>query len=189
MDQFPDSGPKSKRLSHLKSDVLGDKYEHLGDVWMPMIGYELVLYHYRKRNKEEPICNLWIFNEGKLVIPNVFVSVDLIILLAKNYDPITKVIYDVVGKQLLPITRDYMSRAFGLDLTLEQPIDITLLTNEHSRLKDMYKRWRLPTHRPRDGNNLRMFDENENLYMNQIYLKNISSIHIIQFVRLWGLRL
>lgn len=65
-------------------------------------------------------------------------SVDLIILLAKNYDPATKVIYDAVGKPLLPITRDYMSRVFNLDLTLEQPIDVTLLTNEYSTLKDVY---------------------------------------------------
>lgn len=96
-----------------------------------------------------------------MVVPNVYVDVDLMFLLAENYDPATKVIHDAVGKPLLPISRDYMSRVFDLDLTLGQPIDITLLTNENARLKDVYKRLKLPTHRPRDGNDLRVFGEDE----------------------------
>lgn len=124
-----------------------------------------MLYHYRKRNRAEPICNPWVYNIGKLVVPNIFVSVNFMIMLAKNYDPNTKTIYDAVGKPLVPITRDFISRVFDLDLTLDQPIDVTLLGNEYSRLKDVYKRWRLLAHRPKDGNNLRIFEENVNLHM------------------------
>lgn len=59
IDQFPESGPKYKRVAQLKTNVekLGDRFEDLGDIWTPIRGYELFLYHYKKRNREEPISN------------------------------------------------------------------------------------------------------------------------------------
>lgn len=74
MDQFPNSGPKSKRTVQLNYDMeqLGDKFENLGDVWTPQRGYELFSYHYKRRNIVEPICKPWVYNLGKLVMPNIF---------------------------------------------------------------------------------------------------------------------
>lgn len=70
---------------------------------------------------------------------NVFVNVDLMISLAKNYKPKEKTIYDATRHPLLLITRDFMSRVFDLDITLDENIDPTLLANEYVRPKEIYK--------------------------------------------------
>lgn len=67
-------------------------------------------------------------------------NVDLITLLTKNYKPQTRTIYDVVREPLLVVTRDYISRVFDLDLALDEPIDVTLIANEYTRLGEIYKR-------------------------------------------------
>lgn len=59
------------------------------------------------------------------------------------------------------VSGDYIYRVFDLDLTLDEPIDVTLLANEYTRLEEVYKRWRLSSHKPKDGENLRIFDTNE----------------------------
>lgn len=152
MDQFPDFGPKSKRSSQVRSNVVGDKNEGLGDIRTPMRGFDIVLYHYRKKNMPRPICNPWTYKIGKLAVPNVFVNTNLMTALIKSYDLNTKTIKDAIGKILLPITRDFMSGVFDLDIILDQPIDPTILTNEYTRLTNKYKIWRLPIHRQKEGN-------------------------------------
>lgn len=56
------------------------------DVWTKVRGYELFQFHYLRRDKEMPLYNPWKTNLGKLIVPNVFVSVKLIETLVKNYN-------------------------------------------------------------------------------------------------------
>lgn len=53
IDQFLELGPTSKRASQLKFNKgkLADRFEDLGNIWMPVRGYELFLYHYKKRGR------------------------------------------------------------------------------------------------------------------------------------------
>lgn len=98
-------------------------------------------------------------NLGKLVVPNVFINVDIMIELPRNYETPTQTICDASGQPLLPITRDYASRIFDLYLTYDKLIDAVHLENEYSKLEVVYKRWRLPIHRPRKEDNLQIFEE------------------------------
>lgn len=77
IEQCPNSGPKSRRVAQLNPLVekLEDKHKNLGDVWTPQRGYDLFIYHCKKKYTHRLVLNPWNMNLGKLVVPNVFVNV------------------------------------------------------------------------------------------------------------------
>lgn len=83
LDQLPGSIFKPKRSVEWK---LEDNYGDVGDVYTTIRSYELFMFHYHRHEKPEPICNPWKLSLGKLVVPNVYVDVDILKLLAQHYE-------------------------------------------------------------------------------------------------------
>lgn len=67
-------------------DKLEDRYKDIGDVWTTVRGHELFLFHYLRKNEPIPISNPWNTCLGKLVVPNIFISIDLLKLLVRHYN-------------------------------------------------------------------------------------------------------
>lgn len=57
------------------------------DIVVPKSGWDLFYYAFKWRAVECPTCNIWACDIGKLVCLNVFVEVDLMLALARCYDP------------------------------------------------------------------------------------------------------
>lgn len=89
IDQCPGLGPRPRRGPQMNPsmDRLIDKHKGLGDILTPQCGYDIFMYHYRKQFKSQPVYNPWRLNLGRLMVPNVFINVDLIKALASRYDP------------------------------------------------------------------------------------------------------
>lgn len=153
IDQQPSSSLRPKKIK-ADEEGLEDRFEDLGDTWTKLRGYELFVYGYTKRVSPQPINTLWRLKLGKLVVANVFVNVELMKALARNYNPKTIIIYNYMGKPILSITREVIDTVFELDQGFEEPIDLKKLTSEYFNLEHIYKRWRLPIHRPRNEGSL-----------------------------------
>lgn len=105
--------------------------------------------------------NLWRLNLGKLAVGNFFVNVELMKSLENNYQPKTRTICDYMGRPILPITKKITDTMFNLDWGFEKQIDIKKLTQEYFNLEEVYKRWRLPVHRPKVARSIVPFDKND----------------------------
>jgi len=59
VDQLPGSKPKARRIAQLRANVekLEDKYKYVGNIWTPIRGYELFMFHYHIRHRMELVCN------------------------------------------------------------------------------------------------------------------------------------
>lgn len=61
IEQCPNFGSRSKRTTQLNpvAKKLEDKQRNLGDVWTPQRGYDMFIYHYRKKYTHKPVSNPW----------------------------------------------------------------------------------------------------------------------------------
>ena len=59
-----------------------------------------------------PHNNVWKFDVGKPFVPRVFVDVDLLMDMAKRYDPITRAVNNYVGERLFAITTPVIREDF-----------------------------------------------------------------------------
>lgn len=143
LDQLPGSTPKPKRSAEWK---LEDNNSDVGYVYTTTRGYELFMFHYHRHEKPEPICNRWKLNLGKLVVPNIYVNVDLLKLLAQNYDSKKRAICDRNGKPCFFISREAISEVFNLLGIYNYPIVLVNSLEEYQRLDTTYAAWRLPFH-------------------------------------------
>lgn len=75
----------------------------------------------------EPINNPWRLNIGRLEVPNVFISPELIKYLVDRYNHETKTIYDKDNKSLVTIRKDFIEIVFNLDIRNEAQIDVEKL--------------------------------------------------------------
>lgn len=160
MDQCPTSSVRSKKIKN-EEEGLEDRFEHLGDIWTEIRGHELFLFGYKRRKAPEPISNLWKRNLGKLVVPNVFVDVELMKALVDSYDPKTKTIYDYRGNPMVAINKQTIDMVFDLDWDVEEKIDMHKLSQEFFNLEDIYRKWRLPIHRPKVGGSIIPFSKTD----------------------------
>lgn len=71
-----------------------------------MTGVELFKLWYGQRNLQSPFLSAWQYDLDKLVVPNVFMDVDLLKVVADRYDPISRVIRGNEGEILLTIKRE-----------------------------------------------------------------------------------
>lgn len=118
LNQFSASSMKSRGVKS-KEDDLEDNQEFVGDIWTKIRGYDLFMFHWKRRMSLEPVSNPWRLNIGRLVVPNVFISLELIKALASKYDPKTKTIYDKDNNPLVPIRKDFIETIFNLDFRNE----------------------------------------------------------------------
>lgn len=117
IDQLLGSVLKSRRSIQLdpSANRFEDIYQDIGDVWTNIQGYELFLFHYSRRTRHEPMCNPWKLNLGKIVVPNVFVNMDLFKLLAKHYNPNLKAICNLQGKPFVYLSKAALEEVFGFE--------------------------------------------------------------------------
>ena len=79
-----------------------------------MHGHSLFWYFFANSIEKEPKNNPWRFDLEKVVVPNVFVDVELINVLAKHYEPSTRTVRKLDGMPLLVITKSYVEQCFRL---------------------------------------------------------------------------
>lgn len=61
-----------------------------------------------------PIGNPWNCDLGKLIVPNVYIDVDLLKEIVANYDPVTRTIKTYDGKEMVKITKEELGLVFKL---------------------------------------------------------------------------
>ena len=85
---------------------------------------------------------------GKLVVPNVFLDVDLLLAVATRYDPVTRVIRDNDGEVLLNVNADVIQRVFDLSEngSLLVQIDLEEMKQEYAKIQPFFRSKLLPPH-------------------------------------------
>lgn len=84
LDRLPGSTKDSNKK------FLVDTAQSCRDAIIYKSRWDLFWYFYSKRNKEIPVSNTWMLDIARLIVPNVFVDVEFIRLLAKHYHLATK---------------------------------------------------------------------------------------------------
>jgi hypothetical protein len=152
-DQCPRLGPRLKRSAPSNLDKLWDKHKDIGEIWTPIRGYELFIYHYENKYRFELVYNPWRLNLGRLVVLNVFVDVELIKALANKYDPNRATIKLHDGFYLCILSKDLISNVSKLECSLNFPFTVRDLATNYNHMDTSYKRWIFPLQRPRDDKN------------------------------------
>ena len=62
-----------------------------------------------------PHENIWKFDLGKLVVPRVFMDLELLTTIAQNYNPIERIVKRVHGECLIRINVEEIKEVFGLE--------------------------------------------------------------------------
>jgi hypothetical protein len=105
--------PKNPRL--LVSEGFYDKANYLRDVEVLVGGLELFKKWFVERNLDTPMRNVWEFDIGKLIVPRVFFYNDLLVDMAKKYDPITRVVKNHVGDNIFRVSPELIREVFKLN--------------------------------------------------------------------------
>lgn len=86
------------------------------------------------RHSPSPMNSIWELDVGKLVVPGVFMDVDLLTHIAHNYDPLTKSVRDVNRKTLIEVNDDEFKNALGLSEVSNylEPINFESLAQVYS---------------------------------------------------------
>lgn len=128
--------PKS---SHLQiGDGLYDKGCWLRDPQISMSGLGLFRVAFGQRNAPAPTNNVQELDVEKLVVLGVFMDIDLLTQIAKNYDPITRIVRNISGGPLVEITANEVKRVFRLNEASSylEPIDFEMLRKVYDAQKD-----------------------------------------------------
>ena len=90
------------KAPHLKVKMgFYDRRNMLNDAETYVGGMKLFRKWFLKRNQGTPHSNVCEFNVGKLVVPRVFVDVDLLMDMAKRYDLVMRVVNNYAGRDFL----------------------------------------------------------------------------------------
>lgn len=92
-----------------------NKENWLRDTERSTSGLELFRKWFTKRKNDTPLSNVWHFDIGKLVIPIIFFDDDLLIMIAKRYDPMLRVVKNYVGENLFRVTPEVIREVFMLN--------------------------------------------------------------------------
>jgi len=103
-------------------EKLEEKCKYLRNIWTPIKAYELFKFHYNRRFRNSPVSNPWHLNLGKLVVPDVFLNVELLQLLAKQYNPSLKAICNPQGEPIIHLLKNEIYEVFDLDDLFTVPI-------------------------------------------------------------------
>lgn len=107
------------------------------------------------------MCNPWSFNLGKLVVPNIFVNVELVKLFSKHYNIDLKSIYNLQGEPFIHVSKIALCEVFNLSDTCDELIVHEDLEKEYWRMDTTYKGWRLTLNRPRKDGDLVPLEDND----------------------------
>lgn len=132
-------------------DFQEDDFQKIGDVWTRIRGHELFLYHYSRRSKLTKIANPWITGLGKLVVPNVFVNVQLMKTLDRAYNATKRCIRLPNGKAFIFLLVATIQEVFGLGLECDVPLSFEKLEEEYTKMDTVYNGWNLAIHKAEKG--------------------------------------
>ena len=127
---------------------------------MPLHGRSLFWYFFANRNEKEPINYPWRLDLGKIVIPNVFVDIELINLLDKHYEPTIKIVRKLDGMPLLVITKSCVEQYFRLSTQALTKIDIEHSKNEYQKIMKFGKYMEISHFMCKGHNNKLMYVDN-----------------------------
>ena len=85
------------------ADGLYDRGNWVRDAIITKSGLHPFKKWFSKRKLYAPHGNIWNFDLGKLVVPGVFMDSDLLIAIAKNYEPTVRIVRRIDGKYLVRI--------------------------------------------------------------------------------------
>ena len=119
--------PKNPRM--LVGEGLYNQSNLLRDMDTTMGGMDLFKRCFSQRKKGPPLSNVWEFDVGKLVIPTIFLDVNLLVSLAKRYDPLTRVVSNFARDKLFAMTAPVIREVFSLtsNSALLERIDLSEL--------------------------------------------------------------
>ena len=86
LDVLPNSIDKGSKK------VFKDTTHGCRDPIIPISGWDLFWYFYEKRVEKIPVLNPWTLDLAKLIVPNVFIDVEFIKVLAQYYHLATRTI-------------------------------------------------------------------------------------------------
>lgn len=98
-----------------------------------------------------PISNPWSSGLGKLMVPNVFVNIDLLKLMVKNYDAAKRCILLLDGTGFISFTVAMIQEVFGLDFEVEVPLSFNDLEEENRKMDTTHQGWNLVFHKAEKG--------------------------------------
>lgn len=105
MDKFQPLNIKVSGRKATREEILTTNFKELaegiGEIAMPKTGWELFLYAFTRRDALYPGKNVWCYDLGKLVVPNVFIEVDLMLHFVDRYDDTNRVITNIEGRSIL----------------------------------------------------------------------------------------
>lgn len=135
-------------------DGLFDKGNWVRDAKTSQIGLSLFKKWFLERKLFAPHAYIQNFDLGKLVVPNVFMDVDLLMTITKSYDPTIKVVRRIDGECLITISPKEIREVFGLGPLSDYhiPIDLKGLEKEYLSRRDMIRQGALRAHIGTIGN-------------------------------------
>ena len=133
LEQLPISTNQNAKGKELVPKILGlridegfyDKGNWLRDANTSMSGLELFRKWFLQRNHDTPLNNVWEFDIGKLVIPDVLIDDNFLTMFEKRYDPMLQVVKNHAGDNLFGVTNEVIIEVFILNpnLALHEKID------------------------------------------------------------------
>jgi hypothetical protein len=110
LDQFPRStNDRRMGLVLMQGNKLAEglicSSSNVTEVRTPLSRLEMFRLWFGQRNLQHPLCNGWKYDMGKLVVPNVFLDVDLLRVVASRYDPDSRTVRDRDREVLLTVNK------------------------------------------------------------------------------------
>lgn len=128
--------PKAPQLRI--GDDLYDKGNWLRDSHIGLSGPGLFKVGFGQINSFAPMNSIWELDVGKLIVPGVFMDVDLLTQIANNYDPVAKCVRNVNGGSLIEINDDELRKVFKLGEVSNylEPINFDTLAQVYNVQRD-----------------------------------------------------
>lgn len=104
------------------------------------------MFHYHRQDNPQLIGNPWRLNLGKLVVPNVYVNIDIVKLLIQHYDSKKREICNIERKPYFHVSREAIFEVFDLTEIYDYPIVLEDLVKYYCRPDTACIGWRLPLH-------------------------------------------
>lgn len=125
-DEFLRLLPGSTQNKRENANVLLDDYHNIRDNETPgTTGFSLFNYFYKNFDKAIPVSNPWTCGLARLIVPDVYIDVDLFLDLANHYDVLSKKIKINDRTALLILNRNSFMQAFGIFSTMSTKIYVT----------------------------------------------------------------
>ena len=109
---------------------------------------ELFWFFYKNKIDKVPISNPWTRNLGKLIMPDVFVDVDLLKELIKSYNPVSMSFNRKDRSIFLALDKETFIEAFDLGGQMLLPIEMDKLKETFKQQKTLYMGRAMTRHIP-----------------------------------------